>query len=361
MPSYEQSKDSKLWSVRFRENVDGKSVNKRLSGFRTRYEAELGYKEYINNVYGKSLTFDSLVVSYLQYQKGRIKESSLYDISRKTRNHILPYFSERIVSSIKPIDILEWQSTLNEYSYKYRQSLRGQLSSLLRFAERYYDVPNVMYKVDKLRDSDEQDKIQYWTADEFNSFIKQIPLGRPEYRLFFITLYILGCRKGEALALTWNDLNLETGVISITKSITRKVEGKPYAVTTPKNKTSNRKILITKNFCNEFQKYRQTLGDIATDTAFVFGVTRPLPERTIDRIFLQACIDAGVKKIRIHDLRHSCASLLISRGVPITAISKRLGHKNIEQTLNTYSHMMPEDEVMMQGIMNELIAIFCSD
>lgn len=361
MPSYEQSKDSKLWSVRFRENVDGKSVNRRLSGFYSRAEAEQAYQQYIGDNASRNLIFDDLVDSYLSYQKGRVKESTLYDISKKIRNRILPYFVGRVVMSIKPIDIMNWQITLENYSYKYKHVLQGHLTGILRFAEKYYDIPCIMNKVDSFRNTEAHKEMQFWTVEEFGKFIKHIPKDKWEYRLFFITLYVLGCRKGEALALTWNDFDFDSGVVSITKSITRKVEGKPYAVTTPKNLSSNRKILITNSFCNEFLKYRQTLGDIATDTAFVFGVTRPLPERTIDRIFSQACMDAGVKRIRIHDLRHSCASLLISRGVPVTAISKRLGHKNIEQTLNTYSHMMPEDEAMMQGIMNELIDKLCTD
>ena len=77
---------------------------------------------------------------------------------------------------------------------------------------------------------------------------------------------------------------------------------------------------------------------------FVFGGERPLAQRTTDRYFSDTCEKAGVKKIRIHDLRHSCASLLISRGVSIVAVSRQLGHSNIEQTLNTYSHLMPDDK-----------------
>ena len=80
------------------------------------------------------------------------------------------------------------------------------------------------------------------------------------------------------------------------------------------------------------------------EAKFLFGGSRPLPERTTDRYFDSACLRANVKKIRLHDLRHSCASLLLSRGVSIVAVSRQLGHANVTQTLNTYAHLMPDDQ-----------------
>lgn len=90
------------------------------------------------------------------------------------------------------------------------------------------------------------------------------------------------------------------------------------------------------------------------DDWFVFGGIKPLSPTTIARKKDNYCKEAGVKKIRIHDFRHSHVSLLISKGVPITAISKRLGHSNIEMTFNTYAHLIPEDEIKTINVLDDL-------
>ena len=360
MASYEQSKTSKLWSVRFRTMIGGKEVNKRLSGFRTKKEAEAGYRAFLADADPEKLAvgglrFDELIEAYIAYLRTTTKASSVYTLEGKIRGHIAPFFGKRLVSAIKPLDVLEWQNTLTEYSYSYRLSLRGQLSALLRHADRYYDIPSIMNKIAPLRNTEPIKEMACWTEEEFGLFYDSIPDEQSVYRLYFLTLYLLGCRKGEGLALRWSDIDLKKRTVSITKNITRKVSGAPYAVTTPKNRASNREITIPDSLCRAYENYRQSLGDKATAQSFVFGGEDPLSDRTIDRVFASATERAGVQKIRIHDLRHSCASLLISRGVSIVAVSKRLGHKNVEQTLNTYSHMMPRDDELMTQIADEIV------
>lgn len=360
MPSYERSQSSKLWSVRFRLNSGGKEVNKRLSGYRTKKEAEQAYLAFLaqekpDKLADHGLLFEALVEAYLVYLRQNTKESTVYDTDHKIRNRILPYFQGRRVANIKPLDVQMWMDTLSEYSYKYRLGLRGHLSALLRYADRYYDIPTIMNKVAPLRNTEPKKEMLFWTEDEFRRFIQCIPIKYPAHRMYFLTLYLVGCRKSEALALTWKDIDLENGLISITKSITRKIDGAPYKVTTPKNLASNRTVSIPKSLCDEFAKYRASLGDTANEDSFVFGGDHPLVERTTDRLMANASKEAGVKKIRLHDLRHSCASLLISKGVTIVAVSKRLGHSNIEQTLNTYSHMMPRDDEMMLQIVDQVM------
>lgn len=361
MPSFEQSKSSKLWSVRFRTMIEGKEVNKRLSGFRTKKEAQQGYLAYLasdkpEKLAVGGLTFDALLEAYLAYLRGNSKESSVYDIESKCRNRILPYFTGKRVASIKALDVQGWLDSLTDCSFSYKQTLRSQMSTLLLFAYRYYDIPSVMPKVLPLRNNEPKKEMECWSEDEFAKFLACVPEQRVAHRIYFLTLYLLGCRKGEALALTWKDIDLEQGVVTINKSVTRKTKDAEYKVTTPKNQSSNRKVSIPDSLCAEFALYRLSLGERATDESFVFGVDRPLADSTTDRIFAAACAEAGVKKIRIHDLRHSCASLLISRGISIVAVSKRLGHSKVEQTLNTYSHLMPRDDELMLKIADEIVA-----
>ena len=358
MASYEQNEQNKKWSVRFRVILGGQEVNKRLSGFRTKKEAQAGYINFINE-YEKEkkllkgtlekstedMPFKELIGAYLSHLKTRNKYSSWYSTQNKISKNISPYFDNLKIKDITPLVVLQWQQSIDSMSFSYKRGLRGLLNSIFKFGERYYDIRNVVAKVEPFRNLEAKKEMLFWTVDEFHKFIDCVE--QTEYKLFFKVLFITGARKGEILALSWNDIDLHKNTINISKSMTRKADGKAYGITTPKNTSSNRKIDMPLNLTNELKAYKKWQKENYTNTDFVFCGERPFPETTTTRIFDKACADAEVKKIRLHDFRHSCASLLISEGVSIVAVSKRLGHKNIEQTLNTYSHMMPNDVSLM--------------
>ena len=177
---------------------------------------------------------------------------------------------------------------------------------------------------------------------EFKKFINEV--DRIDHKSFFSFLYFTGCRRGEALALNWEDFDFANAKVRINKSITRKIEGKSWLVTTPKNASSIRTISLPANLLSLLEEYRKWQKQKYPDAIFVFGSYAPFAGTNIDRSFSEFCKKANVERIRIHDLRHSHASFLISKGISVVAIAKRLGHKNIEQTLNTYSHMMPDED-----------------
>ena len=370
MPSYEKNKSSGLWSVRFREisPQDGKTANKRLSGFKTKKEAQYGYEDYIaakkdvaeaekpSEIYvtPEDMTFDHLIEQYLQFKKSRIKESSYYDVQKKVGTKILPFFKGLTLKEITPTKILEWQSSLNGYSYAYRKTLMTHLSLIYNYAERYHDIINIIRKVDKPRNLEPKKEMLFWSPEEFAQFIKQVE--RLDYAMLFRFLYLSGCRKGEALALTWKDVDLAAGTVSISKSFSNKAhdEGKKYALTTPKNAGSNRIVALPAFFCEQLTKYQEWQKNNVEGDVFVFGGADPLSPTNIERTLTKAAAMAKVKRIRIHDLRHSCASLLIHKGVSIVAVSRHLGHSTVEQTLNTYSHMMPDDRTMILKTLGEV-------
>lgn len=363
MPSYEKNKKSGLWSVRFREisPQDGKTANKRLSGFKTKKDAQYGYEDYIaiqktatdvieeedTAPLPSDMPFSALVSEYLEFKKGRIKESSFYDVEKKINTKILPFFADKLIKDISPLTIMAWQSSLSEYSYAYRKTLVTHLSLIYNYAERYHDIINIMRKVDKPRNLEAKKEMLFWSPEEFSAFIEHVE--RYDYATLFRFLYLSGCRKGEALALTWEDIDLKKGTVSVSKSFSNKVHdgNKPYAITTPKNAGSNRTVHLPPFFCHLLKEYRMWQKNALQDDKFVFGGADPLPPTNIDRVLAKAATAAGVKKIRIHDLRHSCASLLIHKGVSIVAVSRHLGHSTVEQTLNTYSHMLPDDQEMI--------------
>lgn len=370
MPSYEQNKKSKLWSVRFREpDENGVEHQRRLSGFKTKKEAQYGYQDYLSAKAEEEkkraslplnspddMYFEDLVDMYFKFKADRVKYSTYYDLHSRVTSKILPYFKGKKMSEIKPIDILDWQKkTFPSLSYNYTSKLMTALGAIYRYGERYHDIKNIMSKVDRPRNMSPKSEMQFWTPEQFASFSAAI--DDTTYRLFFLTLYITGCRRGECEALTWADVDLAKGEIKISKSVTNKTPGSPWEITTPKNASSNRTVPIPEFLVKQFASYKAEQLD-PSPSAFVFGGTRPLAPTSTDRYFKKTIEKAGVKPIRIHDLRHSCASLLISKGVSIVAVSRRLGHSDIEQTLNTYSHLMPDDQTKIIRELDRLSVMF---
>ena len=364
MPCYEKSKLSGLWTARFREQVNGITKYRRLSGFKTKKEAQFAYEDYQLEKKNRDteeaskaptpatvmdMKFEKLVELFYAFKKSRIRDASYYDITKKIERRILPFFRDYTLKEITPAKILEWMNTLTSFSYNYVKSLTAILAGIYNYAEKYYDVPNVMNKVDRPRNLEKKKEMLVWTPEEFSAFIKEV--SNQTYKLFFKFLFLSGCRRGEALALTWEDINLQTGAINISKSIAFKgtESDKAYRITPPKNTSSNRIISLPQSFIKELSKYRKELfGNSTTRTNdFVFGKERPLPATSIDRTLRMGSEKAQVKRIRVHDFRHSFASILIHRGVSIVAVSKTLGHSSVEETLNTYSHIMPDDKEMI--------------
>ena len=375
MPSYEQNKKSKLWSVRFREMDEvGIAHQKRLSGFATKKAAQYGYEDYITQRNAEEaaraeakknekpanpgdMYFETLLSLFYKFKKDRIKESSLYEIQRKMDKRILPYFTGRPMKDIKPIDVLNWQSEMSaQFSFNYTSDLMTMLTALYRYGEKYHDIINIMVKVDKPRNTEPKKEMEFWTPEEFKAFKDQA--DNPTYRAFFTVLYVTGCRRGEAEALSWDDIDLKKSTLKISKNLTRKSPNAPWELTTPKNVSSNRTVSIPPSLSKILKEYKEWQKGEYESITFVFGGERPLAFRTTDRYFADVCEKAGVKKIRIHDLRHSCASLLISKGVSIVAVSRQLGHSNIEQTLNTYSHLMPDDKSKITAELEAVTALF---
>lgn len=351
MPSYEQNEKNKKWSVRFRAFEDGIEKNKRLSGFKTKREAAAAYLDYAAQLKEnekkqeaakapREMQFKILADGYLQNQKTRVKESSYIATLGRLNKHILPHFGEMKVKDITPLVVLEWQQGLDGYAYRHKRSLRTLLSAIFKHGERYYDLTNIITKVEPLRNTAAPKQINYWSFQEFKSFIDCIEDEKT--KLLFKFLYITGCRKGECQAVTWGDIDFNAATVKIDKNITRKTAEGAYKVVAPKNATSNRIVDLPKNFCEELRAWKN-----GAPNEYIFGGVHPISDKMIERPMKKYSEIAGVKKIRIHDLRHSCASYLISQGVSIVAVSHRLGHKDIEQTLNTYSHLMPKEADMI--------------
>jgi len=371
MPSYEKSKASGLWSVRFRERseIDGTTKNKRLSGYKTKKDAQYAYEDYIKEKderikkerelaeMAKSrpddILFDVLLDDYMHFEKSRIKESTFYDMQSKVRNRLIPYFKGKRMSEITPKMITDWITEI-PYSYKSKSWIFTWLASMYKYGNKYYDITETIKKADRPRNIEPPKEMEVWTPQEFGAFLSAV--SGDVYRALFLTLYCTGMRKGEALALSWDDIDGDE--IKVRKSYTTKTKEASYKITTTKTGSSVRRVPIPCVLKKELDKLKESQieqhGEKFSSSLFVFGGEHPVSTTPIDHAFGKAIERSGVKKIRIHDLRHSCASVLLSRGVSIVAVSRQLGHKDTTETLKTYTHMMPDDRTVIVNALNSV-------
>lgn len=240
------------------------------------------------------------------------------------------------------------------YSYKYKSSIHGEIRTMLNYAIKFYNLEsNVASKVGNFSRRGELPKeYDIWSIDEFKTFIECV--DDYIYKIFFETLYYTGLRLGEALALTWNDF--KGAYLIINKTLTRNIVDGKKSVNSPKTTRSNRRVKLDNTLLHKLNDYKIKCQRFVgfENSWYIFGCLNSLSTTTVERKKNKYCRLAGVKQIKIHNFRHSHVSLLISNGVPITVIAKRIGHSDIETTLNTYSHLLPGDEDKAIDVLNSL-------
>ena len=184
----------------------------------------------------------------------------------------------------------------------------------------------------------------FWTKDEFFQFIETMK-NKPMSYYAFEVLFWTGIREGELLALTRGDVDLEKKILHIRKSYQR-LEKKDV-ITEPKTEKSNRDINLPDFLCDELEDYFGMLYKCSDDTR-LFGVSKHYLQHEMQR----GCKESGVKRIRIHDLRHSHVAYLIELGFSPVEIAERMGHESISVTF-TYSHLYPSKQKSLADKLNE--------
>ena len=245
---------------------------------------------------------------------------------------------------------------------RYKNDILKHWKSVLNFGTRWYDFNflSVYRKMDKFKDPNGLKKeMKYYTLPEFKKFIS----GEEDsmWRCYFQTLYYCGLRCGESRGLMWKDIDFNKKLLSVNRQVidTPKDWDKPYVISDPKTKTSRRVIPICNVLLDAFNIYKNELEskNQYNINNFVFSPsdgTTPLRDNHILTRKKKIEKATGSKHIITHDFRHSCASLLINSGGNVSMVAKYLGHSEVEETLNTYSHMFPSalDDVL--NIVNNL-------
>lgn len=183
------------------------------------------------------------------------------------------------------------------------------------------------------------DEMNIWTQEEFQKFADSL-MDKSIPWLAFQILFWTGIRIGELLALTFADVDLEKKTIRINKSYQR-LRGKDI-ITEPKTPKSNRVVHIPDFLAADIKDYEESLYDWVPDDRVIL-----VAKTTLEKEMVRGVQLSGVKRIRIHDLRHSHVSLLLELGFSAKEIAERLGHENIETTLNTYAHLYPDKQEKM--------------
>lgn len=300
------------------------------------------------------MTFQNLYEIYMEDMAARLKQSTLLTKKAVLQTHILPFFSSKPINEIKASDVRRWQAKLmsspNNYSQTYLKKINTELNSIINYAKRFYDLnTNPCGKAGTIGKA-KAEEMDYWTYDEYIAFREGVK-DKPLSYICFEVLYWTGMREGELLALSLADIDFDNKTISINRTYLR-IEGKDV-FTSPKTRKSKRKIPIPDFLCQELSDYIQSRYMLDADER-LFPVTKSY----LSHEMIRGCKNTGVKKIRIHDIRHSHASLLINQGCDALMLADRLGHEKVSTTLNTYSHLFPHKQ---QELVHSLESLQATD
>ena len=320
MPAH-KLKNGKWYTSFYYRTPSGELKQKYKRSFDTKEEAEVFEERFLENVGEPSqMTVSELIGSYLGYVKPRIRWSTYDTKAMMLRQKIEPY------------------------SATYIRQLNSQLSALFNYAERSLGlVPNPTKKVKKTG-SMKSEEMSIWTKEEYTRFLEAISDKNLSFYAFEL-LYWTGIREGELLALTPEDFDLEAGTLSITKSYARK--DKKDVIGPPKTKMSYRTVVLSDFLLDEI-KIWFSYANFAEGER-IFPVTKHFLWNEMER----GCAKSGVKRIRVHDLRHSHVSMLIDMGFSAVAIAARVGHESQDITFR-YAHLFPSVQDDMADSLQEL-------
>ena len=341
-------KDGDKWRVIYRyTNWQGERKQTQKRGFKTKREAQQWEREVMLKSESKlDMTFASFFEIYEADKKKRVKENTWESKSHIIRTKILPYFGNRKIAEIEPKDVIAWQSKLlgyqgengEVYSPTYLKTIHSQLSAIFNHAVRFYHLPSNPAQKAGTMGCEGHKKMLFWTKEEYLKFA-DVMMDKTRSYYAFEMLYWCGVRMGELLALTPADFDFERQTVTINKSYQR-LKGRDV-ITSPKTVKSNRTIKMPKFLCEEMQDYIRMLYDIGENKR-IFQITKSYLHHEMDR----GAKVAGVKRIRIHDLRHSHISLLVEMGFSALAIADRVGHESIDITYR-YAHLFPNKQTEM--------------
>lgn len=357
------TKDGRSWNFRvYFTDLTGKTKQYRSPKYLTKKEAQVAERQFLLSLKDKvddnNMRFKDLYLAFYEHQKDKVK-----DTTYQTYMDRVPFL--KCLDNVKLIDyninhFEMWKKEINkkDIATSYKNDIYKFLKAILNYGSKWYnfDFRSVYNKMVNFTDPNEiPKKMDFYTYEEFKHFISYETDIR--YICLFETLYYCALRNGEMRGITWEDIDFESRQISINKQIPTRYTSKNWKFTSVKTKSSNRTIPLPnilidhiKILYNEVSKNKNFKS-----TWFVFGEADiPIVADNPSDRQNSICKKVSLKKIRIHDFRHSCASLLINSGANVTIVAKYLGHTKLEETLNTYSHMFESVLNQVMDVINTL-------
>lgn len=328
-------RDGKKWRCTFYYDENGERKKKNKRGFPSKKEALDWEREYILKSSGdKDMLLSSLIDTFFQDMKLRYKPTTYYQRTSVINKWVIPFFKNTKVSELNIALLRKWQNYILEQNLKdnSKNSINLYLKTILDYGKKYLNLPTPVVEstITKVRDLKERTIV---TEEQLQILLENEPFEI--YKTALKILFWTGIRIGELTALKFEDFDFENKKLKITKTSTR--IKKMTIIGTTKTIASNRVIEINdvvveavKNLYSKTYDKEERIFQ-TTNQGFFYRIKK----------LGKKC---GIGEIGVHTFRHSHASFLFNKGVNILLISKRLGHKNVSTTLNTYTHILKEME-----------------
>lgn len=348
MPVYQNKTTGKYYFTCYYVDWQGERRRKVKRGFTLAREAKKAEREFLDQYAEQcNMSFSAFYDIYIADCKARLKGDTVETKQSKFKGSILPYFGNFCISDITPAHVRQWQNKImQEYKPTTQRQLQAQLSALFNFAVKFYGLKRNPAKIAGSIGTLKAGRLDFWTLEEFNKVIACEE--NISFKTAFILLFYSGLRSGELLALNVGDYDSKEKTVTVSKTLARVKGG--FAITTPKTEKANRTIKLPLVATKQLDQYIAALYEPKGSDRLFISQNKLNLVNTLKK----DADKAGVKRIRVHDLRHSHASLLINNNVNIKAVSDRLGHEDIQTTLNIYAHLYEHQQSNIVELLDKL-------
>ena len=359
------TKDGRSWVfIQYSKGLDGKRHQYQSKAYMTENEALQAEKEYLNKYKDVEvkphMTFKEAYTIYYEYQKDKIKDSTL-----KTYRDRIKYMG--LLDNVELINLdwdlyQKWRAQINKTNLcdRYKTDIQKFIKQVINFAEKQWDfnLRKFYNKLEPFKTTGALKKeMDFYEPEEFFNVISVVDDLR--YKCFLEFLNYCGLRRSEARGLQWKHIDFKNKLLTVSQQVLNPSNSNAsteWYISSTKTEASNRTIPIATTLLNDLAELKKSNERIAKfkQTWFVLGDDVPMATGRMYFYRDKYAEKAGVRRIRLHDFRHSCASALISGSAPITAVSNFLGHSETTETLETYTHMFKTDLANVPKFFNTL-------
>ena len=352
--------------------ITGKRQNRTIGTYRTKREADRAERDALHQqergtlVGPKRTTVAELLDGWLATKKSSISPNSHHDYETAIRRHIKPALGGIRADQLTPAHVQAQYTAWHAADMSARMIHRCHvvLSQALAEAVRFGALARNVC-TDVTLPTVERREQHVWTPAEVGSFLR-VAKGEALAPLWYL-LAMEGMRRGEALGLRWSDVNWERGTVHISQTVAADKSNRGAAVIRPRTKTraSARTVKLTRETLavlgehRDRQRFqRQSAGDGWHDHDLIASTSTgtPINPNNVTRAYNRIVMLAGVPRIRVHDLRHTAATMMLRAGTPPKIVSERLGHASVGITMDLYSHVMPDMQDVAAEAMSKLLA-----